>query len=98
MLSLKDCPTESEKTSVPATKALPSSTASMVISSRPLWASTLRSAVRYTVPAPSAGAAGGVEAPHPVEDAVGGRAVHLVDDPAVGEEDHPVRVGGGHRV
>ena len=27
-----------------------------------------------------------------------GRLVHLVDDAAVGEEDHPVGVGGGRRV
>ncbi len=39
-------PSVSEKTMVPATKAVPSMMASAVISRRPLWASTLRSAVR----------------------------------------------------
>ena len=38
------------------------------------------------------------EALHAVEDAVGGRVEHLVDDPAVGEEHGAVGVRGGDRV
>ena len=38
------------------------------------------------------------EALHAVEHAVGRRREHLVDDLAIGEEDHPVGVAGGDRI
>src|SRR3954453_10770546 len=99
MLSSTDCSTESEKIRVPATKAVPRSTASVVISRRPLWAHTLRNAARYTVVGScSVGAGLGVETPQAIQDAGCGRGPQGVDDAAVREEHHAVRGRRGDRV
>src|ERR671925_21827 len=94
------------KTSVPATKATPSSTASIVIISLALCASTLRRAVRNMAvrnmggasrcrrggESVSAAAGRGVEATHAVQDQLGCGVAQLVDDAAVDQEDHAVGV------
>src|SRR6478609_2454637 len=86
----------SVKTKVPATNATPRTMAKALIPIRSLWASRLfrvarnisghRGRVRGSVR---------VETLHPVEHPFGRRLEHLVDDPAVRQEQHPVGVAGG---
>src|ERR671910_3305337 len=75
----------SVSTSVPAMNATPSMTAKPVVNRRTLCARRLRIAV-LTMSIP--------ESLHAVEHALGRGIEHLVDDPAVGEEHHPVGVTG----
>ena len=83
---------ESVKTKTATVNVTPSGTAIRVSRNRHLFAPTfLKVSFRSVIGAVAEGA-------HVVEDGVGGRIGELVDDVAVGEEHHPVGVGGGHRV
>jgi hypothetical protein len=74
---------------VPEMKVTPSTIASAVSVSRSLWASRPR-IMSFCMSGP--------QCPHPVEHGVGGRVVQPADSPAIGEEQHPVGVGGRTRV
>ena len=74
----------SVRTNVPATKPTPRTIESAVSASRSLRASRLLRVARSMRSA--------LQRLEPVEDAVGRRLPHLVDDVAVGEEDHAIRV------
>ena len=81
----------SPSTRVPARKATPSTTAEQVASRRRLWAPMDLRVVRHI----------GAQLPrarHALEHALGGRGLHVVDDPAVGQEHDGVGVGRGRRV
>src|SRR6476469_7247269 len=86
----------SVKTKVPATNATPRTMAKALIPIRSLWASRLFRVARNISGHPGRvrGAGTGVEALHPVEHPLGRRLQHLVHDPPVGQEQHPVRVAG----
>src|ERR1051325_5289100 len=77
-------------TSVPEMNATPRMTATPVSRKRTLWARIPLKVTFHMGLFP--------QALHPVQHAVRGRLVHLVDDLAVGEEHDPVRVPGGDRV
>src|SRR3954451_20058973 len=79
------------RTKVPAMKATPSTTEMHVEIRRRLWAHSDRKVSRNM-------GCSVAEGLHEVHDVLGARVVQLVDDLAVGEDQHPVRVGGGHGV
>src|SRR5580765_2168762 len=78
----------------PATNATPRTTARALSAIRSLWASRPLTVTRSM----SAHPPGGLEVLHPVQHLLGGGVGHLVHDPAVGQEQHPVGVPGGDRV
>src|SRR4051794_3715737 len=80
----------SVSTKVPATNATPSAMDSDVRKSRSLCVTKPRIATRNMWSAP--------QVLHVVKDAVGRRVVHVVDYPAVGEEQDVIGVRRGDRV
>ena len=89
----------SVKISEPATNATPSTIANVLINSRSLRPSRLfQAACSITRPGRRGVELAGVHVRHPGQHLLAVRLAQLVDDPAVGEEDHPVGVGRGHRV
>src|SRR5215472_3566234 len=79
----------SVRTNVPEMNVTPSTIASAVSASRSLW---LSSPLRVTLRISAS------QGPHALEDGIGGGLVEVADDGPVGQEDHPVRVGGAARV
>src|SRR5688500_3041259 len=94
MMSSNAPPIASVKISEPATNATPSTIANALSSRRTLRATRLRQ-VTLNI---SARRVGEGEGSHPLEDPLGCRVAHLVDHPAVREEDHAVGVARGNRV
>src|SRR4051812_34606946 len=84
-------PMVSVRTRLPAMKATPRSTAKLVVRTR---------SFRCRSPAMVVLSIGALlaELLEPVEHPLGGRVLHLVDDPSVVQEDHAAGVGGRHRV
>src|SRR3954453_11334185 len=78
------------KTSVPQMNATPRMIATPVSTKRTLWERIPLTVTFHMGLLP--------QALHPVQHALGGRLVHLVDDLAVGQEHDPVRVARGDRV
>ena len=97
MMSSKAPPIASVKISEPATNATPSTIANALRSSRSLRATRLRQVTLSIAQAPRPPAEL-AKLRHPLEHPLGRRVAHLVDDLAVGEEDHAVGVAGGDRV
>src|SRR5215217_5790120 len=80
----------SVRTNVPATNATPSTTAIPVRSRRSFRASRLLTVARHTTLR--------LQRLHPVEDLLRGGFDHLVDDPAVRQEDDPVGIRRRRRI
>src|ERR1035441_8767924 len=83
---------------VPETKVTPRMTATAVKARRSLWASRLRRLTFSTWRRPALAGLSFAEVADDSEDGVGGGRPGLVDDPPVGEIDHPVRVRRGEGV
>src|SRR6476619_6461586 len=86
-------PRVSEKISEPPTNATPSTIANVLMSSRSLRPSRLF-AVALSIARTSDAVGHGGHPRHDLEHLVAVGVARLVDDPAVGEEHDPVRVGG----
>src|ERR1017187_3019628 len=83
---------------VPETKVTPRMTATAVKARRSLWASRLRRLTFSTGRRPALAGLSFAEVADDGEEGVGGGRPGLVDDPAVGEIDPPVRVRRGEGV